>query len=233
MTRSPSCARRLRSPRALHLAHSDCRMIVPRLRGRRGPAKRGLELVLGEPSAQLTTASRELLRAGLCGPMHGMVAPAVAASCHREGILPCRHEGLELARRASQFCLQAFSNFSFHGALSSIESAAPDCTMSHRGWADIRAPTPLARPAPSPGATRYRTRPANAAVLLEGPRVSPASSSRGAAFAAPSTGGAVRRTAHGRRAGPRSRRVASAGSRVPRSQPRPRAYGHPGTRSAI
>jgi hypothetical protein len=131
MTRSPSCARRVRSPRALHLAHSDYRMIVPRLRGRCGRAKPGLELVLGEPSAQLTTASRELLGAGLCGPMHGMVAPAVAPAGHRERIFPGRHEGLQLGRRTSQFCLQAFSDPSFHGAFSCIESAASDCTMSH------------------------------------------------------------------------------------------------------
>jgi hypothetical protein len=42
----------------------------------------------------------------------------VAASGHREGILPCRHEGLQLGRRASQFCLQVFSYPWFHDAFS-------------------------------------------------------------------------------------------------------------------
>ena len=159
MTRSPSCARRVRSPRALHLAHSDCAVIVPRLRGRRGPAKWGLEPVLGEPSAQVTTASRELLHAGLCGPMHGMVAPAVAASGHREGIRPCRHEGLQFGRRMSQFFLQAFSHRSFHGAFSCIESAASDWTMSHRSLGPMAgAPRPWARLAKRrrpPGTNRW------------------------------------------------------------------------------
>jgi hypothetical protein len=105
MTRSPSCGEAVRSPRALHLAHSDYRDRSATA-GIRAAARKGLDLMLGEPGAQITTASGELLRTGLCGPMHWMVAPGVAASGHREGILPCGHEGLQLGRRMSQFCLR-------------------------------------------------------------------------------------------------------------------------------
>ena len=106
--------------------------MLARVRKPGRPVDAGLELMLGEPGAQLTTASRELLRAGLGGPMHRMVAPALAPSGHGERVLPCGHEGLQLGRRASQFRLQPFSHPTFHGAFSNIESAAPDCTMSHR-----------------------------------------------------------------------------------------------------
>ena len=72
------------------------------------PARRGLELMLRELSAQLTTASCELLRAGPRSPMDRVFAAPVAASAHRERVLPCRHEGPQLGRRTSKFCLKTF-----------------------------------------------------------------------------------------------------------------------------
>ena len=68
-----------------------------------------------ELGAQPTTASCELLRAGLRSPMNRVFAAAVAASAHRERVLPCRHVGLQLGRRMSKFCLKTFSQASFHG----------------------------------------------------------------------------------------------------------------------
>ena len=72
--------------------------------------------MLRELGSQGTTASCELLRAGLSSPMDWVFAAAVAASAHRERVLPCRHVGLQLGRSTSKFGLKTFSQASFHGA---------------------------------------------------------------------------------------------------------------------
>jgi hypothetical protein len=86
--------------------------------------------MLGELGSQLTTASCELLRASLRRPVNRVFAAAVAASAHRERVLPCRHVGPQLGRRTGKFCLKMFSQASFHEAFSCIQSAAPDRTIT-------------------------------------------------------------------------------------------------------
>jgi hypothetical protein len=64
-------------------------------------------LELRQPSAQIATTGGELLRAGAGGPMHRMLATAVAATRHRKRVLPRGHVGLELGRGSSQLCFEA------------------------------------------------------------------------------------------------------------------------------
>src|SRR5919106_6201923 len=104
MTRSPYCATRSARLGRYTWRTRIAGRILARLSGPGGPDNAGLELMLGEPGAQLTTASHELLGAGLCGPMHRMVASAVAPAGHRERIFPGGHEGLQLGLRTSQLC---------------------------------------------------------------------------------------------------------------------------------
>jgi hypothetical protein len=70
--------------------------------------------MLRELGAQRTTAGCELLSAGLRSPMDRVFAAAVAASAHRERVLPRRHVGLQLGRRTSKICLKTLSKTSFH-----------------------------------------------------------------------------------------------------------------------
>jgi hypothetical protein len=81
--------------------------------GYRGREK-ALQLVLGEPRLEVSTASVEQVGASAGLLMDRVIAATVAPAAHRKRVLPARHVCLQLGRRLLEFCPEPLWQIGLH-----------------------------------------------------------------------------------------------------------------------
>lgn len=71
--------------------------------------------MFGEASAEVAAASGELIGARAGRPVERMLATAVTAARHRQGVLPRAHVGAQLGRCVGELGLEQFASVHLPG----------------------------------------------------------------------------------------------------------------------